>query len=472
MRKTVTLVGLDFGTTTSSAAIASGRLMQNPVTRRMEIRDLAPQFCSEQVFTPFSGDLLDESRLADYLDEWLGKIPSAEVFGGGAMITGLAAQASNAAGVARQVRRRLKDAVIATAADPCLESWLAFMGNCWELSRANPERHFVNLDIGGGTTNIALARSGEVLRTGSYFVGARHIQFEPGGYQITALSAYARRLLTHLDIHKNIGDELSQTDVQRIVDWYLLLLEAAVTGKSRRKPDEVTALHEQVPFDSEVDLAECAVTLSGGVGQLAYRRLQSGAWPKTTAFGDLGVDLAQQLVLRPFWREHLSRWMPAGQGRATLFGLLRHNTQVSGSTVYLSDPNTLPLSDLVILGSVSPTTPPDEVTRLIAHAKRTAHGACLRVELPQDDRTSIRALADQIRQSVALHASSGPIPLLLLVRENLGKVMGQLVTNWGRSPTPLVVIDEIDTRDTQFASIGRLQQGVLPVSFHGMSAST
>jgi ethanolamine utilization protein EutA len=162
--------------------------------------------------------------------------------------------------------------------------------------------------------------------------------------------------------------------------------------------------------------------------------------------------------------------MPMGQGRATLFGLLRHNTQVSGSTVYLRDSNMLPLGDLVILGSVSPTTPPDEVDRLVALARRSAHGACLRVDLPQGDRTSIRVLADQLHQSIAQHATSVPIPLVLLVRENLGKVLGHLVTNWGRSPAPLVVIDEINARDTQFASIGRLQQGVLPVSFHGMSA--
>jgi ethanolamine utilization protein EutA len=472
MRKTVTLVGLDFGTTTSSAAIASGKLMQNSVTRRMEIRDLEPQFCSAQVFTPFDGDVLDERRLADYLDGWLNEIPSAEVFGGGAMITGLAAQASNAGCVARQIRRRLKDAVIATAADPGLESWLTFMGNCWELSRANPERTFVNLDIGGGTTNIALGRNTEVSRTGSYFVGARHIQFEPGGYRLTTLSPYARQLLAYLDIHKHVGDRLSETDVQSIVDWYLQLLEAVVTGQSGARADELSALHQQMPFDSDHDVADLAITLSGGVGQLAYRGLQSGTWPETTAYGDLGIDLARRLVQRPFWRKQLDQWMPAGQGRATLFGLLRHNTQVSGGTVYLSDPARLPLGDLVILGTVSPNTPPDEVTRLVALARRTAQGACLKVELPQVDRTSAKTLAGQLRQSIAQHTTSGPIPLVLLVRENLGKVLGHLVTNWGRSPAPLVVIDEIDARDTQFASIGRKQQGVLPVSFHGMSAAT
>jgi ethanolamine utilization protein EutA len=393
------------------------------------------------------------------------------VFGGGAMITGLAAQASNAARVARQVRQRLKEAVIATAADPRLESWLAFMGNSWELSSANPDRVFINLDIGGGTTNIAMGAGGEVSRTGSYFVGARHIQFESGGYRITAISPYARQLLEYLDIRQNIGDELPDSDVQRIVESYLQLLESLLTGRTSQA-NPLTTLHEQASFDPHphlADHADYAVTLSGGVGQLAYRGLRTGDWPATTVYGDLGIDMAQRLIQRPFWREHLKKWVPTGQGRATLFGLLRHNTQVSGSTVYLSDASLLPLGDLVILGTVSPSTSAHEVERLVALAGRTVQGACLKIELPQCDRSSIQSLAEQFRQAIARQNVSQHIPLVLLVRENLGKVLGQLVTGWGRAAVKLVVIDEVDARDTQFASIGRLQQGVLPISFHGMN---
>jgi len=50
------------------------------------------------------------------------------------------------------VRRRLGDAFIATADDPCLEAWLAFHGSCAALSRAQPHTPILNLDIGGGTT--------------------------------------------------------------------------------------------------------------------------------------------------------------------------------------------------------------------------------------------------------------------------------------------------------------------------------
>jgi ethanolamine utilization protein EutA len=351
MDNSVTLVGLDFGTTTSSAVVATASLICNSVTRRTELRNIQPRYDSEQVFTPYCGDLLDEDRLSDYLNRWLADVRATDVFGGGAMITGLAAQATNAAAFARQIRKRLKDAVIATAADPCLESWLAFMGNCQELSRAHPDHALINLDIGGGTTNVALGRNGEVSRTGSFFVGARHIQFVPGSYRITALSSFARPLLARLGINKGIGQTLSEPEVQSIVDWYLRLLESAVRGASPDESDPVAALHIQSPFHPGPETNNFAVTLSGGVGQLAYRGLKSNTWPTTTAYGDLGIDLARQLVERPFWRDHLTRFTPTALGRATLFGLLRHNTQVSGSTVYLKDPSVLPLSDLAIIGT-------------------------------------------------------------------------------------------------------------------------
>jgi ethanolamine utilization protein EutA len=151
--------------------------------------------------------------------------------------------------------------------------------------------------------------------------------------------------------------------------------------------------------------------------------------------------------------------------------LLRHNTQISGSTLYLSDVKLLPLSDLVILGSISLDTSPDELDRLLALAARTVHGACLRVDMRQCDRAAVQRFAEQLRRAIAQQTTMEHIPLVLLVRENLGKVLGQLVTAWGRAAMQLVVIDEIDARDTQFASIGRLHQGVLPVSFHGLSAS-
>ena len=230
--RTVRLVGLDFGTTTSSCVVASASLMHNAVSGRKELTGIREEFRSELVFTPFKDGRLDEDRLQQYVDEWLaaGDVTPQEIFGGGALLTGLAARQENASWLMDLVRSRLGDALIATADDPCLEAWLAFQASASALSRSQPDRWVINLDIGGGTTNLAAGKNGEVMATGSLFVGARHVQFVPGTYRIVSVSTFAQRLFEHLGITDGPGDTLSETQVAAILDFYVELLECAISG--------------------------------------------------------------------------------------------------------------------------------------------------------------------------------------------------------------------------------------------------
>ena len=66
------------------------------------------------------------------------------------------------------------------------------MGNCHALSKSHPTTPILNLDIGGGTTNLALGLDGQVLATGCLFVGARHFEFVPGGIHSDAAVALCR----------------------------------------------------------------------------------------------------------------------------------------------------------------------------------------------------------------------------------------------------------------------------------------
>ena len=238
--------------------------------------------------------------------------------------------------------------------------------------RAHPDTTFVNLDVGGGTTNIAVGCRGEVWRTGCYFVGARHVEVEPGGYRIKRLSEYARQQLDDREIRKTVGDTLAESEVVAIVDWNLDLLEAVVSGTGAARLGGAAAAHEQVALAMPPSAGDVAITLSGGVGQLVYRHQQAGTWPTTTAFGDLGIDLARRLAESPFWRGHLRRFVPTALGRATVYGLLRHSSQVSGATIYLPDPACLPLADLLLLGTLTPASSEADIERLVGLALRAA----------------------------------------------------------------------------------------------------
>src|SRR4029079_4577920 len=130
MNHQVTLVGIDCGSTTTSAVVARARLSLS-AGGQYEMSAFSETFRSPVVFTPFTGEMLDERQMEELLDAWFREahLTPADIFGGGALITGLAARRSNANAIRQLIEARVADAVIAIADDPRLESWLAFMGN-------------------------------------------------------------------------------------------------------------------------------------------------------------------------------------------------------------------------------------------------------------------------------------------------------------------------------------------------------
>jgi ethanolamine utilization protein EutA len=470
------LVGFDVGSTTTSVMVAAARLVKNCVTGRNELGDVIPLFRPEPVFTPFQGDLLDLARLERQLDDWLAaaRVDATSVAAGGALVTGLAARSANAAAVKQLVKTRFRETVVAATDDPCLESWLAFMGNTLGLSRAEPQRPFINLDVGGGTTNIAWGLAGEVRRCGCYYVGARHIQLEPGTYNIRALSPFAGALLAELGIAGEAGTELKPRDREVVLDFYVGLLEAVVTGRPAPPPAAAARLLCQAEFVPPVarlagiPCVDPVISLSGGVGELAYRHARSEPLPATTAFGDLGIDLALRICASPVLGRDLNTHIPAGLGRATVHGLTAHSTEISGATLFLPRPGILPLTDLPILGIIGSETGDDEVLTLLNLAARSAEGACLRVELKVTDTASVKVLGQRLAVLLEQGRGANRSPVVLLTAGNIGKTLGHYATRWGRFAAPLVVIDEIPDRNAHFATIGAPRQGLVSVSFHGL----
>lgn len=465
------LVGLDVGSTTCSVLVASARLLSNCVTGRRELGEVRPLFRPEPAFTPFADGLLDADALARQVDDWLraAGVDPGEIAAGGALVTGLAARAANAQAIARLVRARFRDALVAVADDPCLESWLAFMGNTLGLSRAEPARPFINLDVGGGTTNLAWGLAGDVRQCGCYYVGARHVQVEPGTYRVRSLSSFGEALLAGLGIRAGPGDELAPCDVQAIVGYYVALLEAVATGAPLPPPAGLAQLHCQAAFAAPRDCdSPPVVTLSGGVGELAYRFARGEALPPATAFGDLGVDLARKICQSRVLGKYLAEYIPAGLGRATVQGLTLHNVEISGATIFLPRPDMLPLADLPVLGFCGPATSDRDLAALFGLAAKSSAGACLRVNIDQPTAAAVKAFGTRLAEQLQQVAFPAGQPLVFLTAGNMGKTLGQYATQWGRLPRSLIVVDELPARNAHFASLGRACHNIVPVTFHGL----
>lgn len=469
------LLGLDFGSTTSSMMVAEAEIGRHSLTGRMGFGEPRILHRSQPVFTPFRQQTLDETAISRLLDDWLqhaGWQPgSASPAAGAALITGLAARSDNARTLARLISERIGDSLIASADDPRLESWLAFMGSCATLSRAHPQHALINLDIGGGTTNPALGINGQISACGCFYIGARHLTFVPGSYRLSGLSATGQSLLHHLGINKQPGDDLSPEEVAQVVRLMVEALEAIASGDGNffRQSDCHQQL-VQVPFPAAAALdTPRLITFSGGVGELIYRHINGHGWPGTSYFGDLGVDLARAIVQSGVLSAAL-HIQPEHAGRATVMGLTLHSCDVSGSSLYLSHPQQLPLRDLPIISRLPADTGAGGWQQALALAAGCRQGACLSIEQSgQADHHSIRTLADNIRNAIRAVRLPPSQPLVLLMDTNLGKTLGQYITDWGKEPRALFVIDEIPLREARFVQIGRPHQHIVPVSFFGMN---
>src|SRR5438046_10361020 len=142
------LIGLDFGSTTSSAIISQARVLRNCSTGRFELGRRSVVYRSMLTFTPFTNNLIDEQILAGHLDRWLHEsgVTPGTFTSGGVIITGLAAQKANVAAIEALVKQQVGDALFAVAEDPWLESGLAFMGSCIALRVAARIGHILDCD--------------------------------------------------------------------------------------------------------------------------------------------------------------------------------------------------------------------------------------------------------------------------------------------------------------------------------------
>ncbi len=468
----VTLAGFDFGSTTSSALVARAGVGVNCATGRMEFATPQVVYRSDPVFTPFVGEAIDIAAVRDLLLGWLDQagLDRESLFAGGAIVTGLAARRENADALTRLVEETVGEAVVATADDPRFESWLAFMGSVSGLSRAYPDRAILNLDIGGGTTNPALGLAGNVHSTGCCFIGARHFRFSPGTFEVVAVTDFGRAICRELGIDASIGSILPDRDVSQIVSYLVAGLEALVTGDRGFFATPAGRAIDQVPFETAA-ADEAVVTFSGGVGEIVYAVVCGAPRPSTTAYGDLGIELAYGILESPRLRRDLTEFRPETGGRATVQGLTLHSTEVSGTTLFLPRPEVLPLRDLPVVASL--TAPADVATlqAAVTLAAVAPRGACLQIVWPDAHPAldGVRTFGLDLGKALASVETNGHA-IVLLTTANAGKAIGNYATGWQQGHHNLVVIDEIPVRDAQFVNLGRPRHGVVPVSFYGMTA--
>ncbi|WP_394740594.1 ethanolamine ammonia-lyase reactivating factor EutA [Natronococcus roseus] len=459
--KSLTSVGIDVGTTTTHTVVSRLRVETPPGgAASPEIVDREIVFRGPVRETPLlDRETIDVEGVAAFIErdlEAAGLEPAA-VDTGAVIVTGETARRKNAEPLVHQVAADAGRFVAATAGAD-LEAVLAGRGSGAAAHAAETGGTVANVDVGGGTTNVAIfeGRSDGRKRGGSRIretrcldVGGRLVRFDDDG-RIGSISPPAGALAEALELPIAVGDEpdgellaaLAEAMADRIVD----LLEGPPFDPLTRE----LAIGELPTEPVELD----GVVFSGGVGLLVDS-------PPIDPFahGDLGGLLAAAL------REHerVRSWPvleSAEDLRATVVGAGTESTTLSGRTISI-EPDLLPLRDVPVVdvGDLA-----DLEDRCLRDHLEAAVGRLRELHDPSAVDAVALAIADvgpleyerlgSVADALASALEPLPpsLPIVVVVRQNCAKALGQLLER--RSDRPLVALDELAARDGDYLDVG------------------
>ena len=317
-------VGLDVGTT-STQMIFSELTVENKASGfavpEMEIARRDIRYRSPVYFTP----LLDESHVdAGALRELVAEeyrkagIRRESVDTGAIIITGETSRKENARAVLDALSDFAGEFVVATAG-PDLESVLAAKGAGAVDYSQRTGKTVLHMDIGGGTSNLALIRDGKIERTGCLNVGGRLLKFDGGG-----TVTYVSPVLTGLCGLKP-GDKASPGQVKPVAEILTQALEMAAGLREETPLLEQLTTREAGRFDPCRE-KELVISFSGGVADCIEKELP---WLE---FGDIGPILGQTIRESRLCGGEFT--LGSETIRATVIGAGCHSAQLSGSTVF------------------------------------------------------------------------------------------------------------------------------------------
>ena len=332
-------VGLDVGTTSTQMVVsklevsnrASAFAVPELAIGRREILYQSPVY-----FTPLLEEKrMDASALRKILEEEYRSagIRREDVDTGAIIVTGETSRKENAAAVMEAMADLAGDFVVA-AAGPDLESVLAAKGAGAVDYSEKTGKTVLHMDIGGGTSNLALIRRGEIAATGCLNVGGRLVKMKDGF--ITYVSPVLQEIWD-----RQVGERLSREDGEKLASLLASALEMA-TGL--REPDSLLEQLTTREAQSGLPLNELGegitLSFSGGVADCINREV---SWQE---YGDIGPLLGQ--AIRKSRLCEGDYVLGSQTIRATVIGAGCHSTQLSGSTVFCQNV-TFPLKNIPVI---------------------------------------------------------------------------------------------------------------------------
>ena len=458
-------VGIDIGSSTSHllfARVTLKRLAQG-LSSRFTVIDRHVLWRSPIILTPFLPDgAIDADALAHFIAQAYqdAGLRRSDIDSGAVILTGEATKRKNARAIDEIFAAEAGKFVCATAGHK-LECILAAHGSgATALSKRRRECG-LHVDVGGGTTKLALIDRGEVVSVAAFAVGGRLLARDGTGAW-ARIDASAYRVAQHLAIEATpiaFSDLALRTAVAR-------RLATVVVDQIVGEPLDALAQALELTEPLSRAIQPAFISFSGGVAEYIYGR-------ESADFGDLAKLLACEIVKQIKTRIRIPVVEPMERIRATVIGASQFTVQVSGKTIYLPDATVLPVRNLPVVHLGLELTQRIEVDQIVAAFKKNAGHLDLapdaRLALAfawngDPDHARLLAMARAIMQFAA-PAGRRVEALFLMIDGDVGASLGRLLHEELGLVGPLVSIDGLALRELDFVDVGeRLDPpGVVPV---------
>ena len=467
MKESILSVGIDIGTSTTQL-VFSRITLENTASMisvpRIKIADKEVVYRSDIHFTPLkSATEIDGEQVRLIVKEEYekAKVLPEEVQTGAVIITGETARKENAAEVQKALSHFAGEFVVATAG-PALEGIIAGKGANASGESKKRGAVVVNLDIGGGTTNIAVFDNGEVLDTACLDIGGRLIKVTDG--KIAYISDKIAKLAVSNGIPITVGQPVDRGFMTKMTLRMAELLEEVIGLRPASDDLALICTDKDLRRDYYIDY----ITISGGVADCIAEELAAEPF----VYGDIGLLLGHAIAHSTLGSTEKS--LKAVETiRATVVGAGSHTTDISGSTISVSG-TSLPIQNIPILK----LSREDEALDFKAWAEVIKNKVAWFTL--QDDQKEmpalafigprdigfkeIHVLADSILEGMA-SVLQEKTPLTVVVENDLAKALGQTLQAKLGSKKDVICIDTVKVENGDYIDIGRPLVGgnVVPV---------
>lgn len=459
-------VGIDLGTSTTQLVLA-----------RLTVKNFASAFSvpriniskkeiiyrSKIIFTPLVSQYeIDAEKIKQFVAAEYKKagINKNEIQMGAVIITGETARKKNSSAVTQALSDYAGDFVVATAG-PDLESVIAGKGAGTNRLAKKYLKNVVNIDVGGGTSNLGLFDDDDVIDTACFDVGGRIVKLDPNR-KVTYISKKAQKIIDDKGLNIKVGQVTSEKDLAPLVNELCLIINNTIGLGSKSKYFDLFITNHALKNTDQID----GVTFSGGVADCIYKKHDN-----PFEYGDIGVLLGGALKNSPIFKE--KKVYPSAETiRATVVGAGSHTTDVTGSTIEYSK-SLLPIRNLPILKvskheeNAGKDSLRDSIERRIKWYKTNneLNNVALAVNGLRNPK-----YADIIDYADAIIAGAKELmdeskPLIVIVTEDMAKALGHNIYSKLPKGYPFICIDSVKVENGDYIDLGEPVAGgeVLPV---------